>query len=281
MSSVPIQNYIEIQDSEFKSLSQLIYDKFGIHLPEAKKTLLLARLQKILNQKEFVSFKQYYDFLITETTGEGLSSLVNQISTNFTYFYREPDHFNYYYKTLLPELTTLHARDKKLRMWCAGCSTGEESYLLVIMMMRYFGDVYHQWDAGILATDISQRALDKAITGVYKKEAIKKIPSIFRSTFFNHIDKQLVKIDPRVQKEVTFRRFNLMNKVFPFQSKFDTIFCRNVMIYFDAETKKQLVERFVNHLTVGGYFFIGHSETIGNSHSRLKYIKPSIYQRIN
>ena len=156
-----------ISDEEFNALRRLIYDRFGINLTDEKRSLLVGRLQKMLRTSKIATFQDYYDYLKTDTSGKAVSDLINMVSTNYTYFNREKDHFDYFSKTALPAVCQKLEQHKRkdLRVWCAGCSSGEEAYTLVMLMHEYLGTQYGNWDAGILATDISERVLDTARQG--------------------------------------------------------------------------------------------------------------------
>lgn len=271
---------MRISDYEFRLIRELVYEKFGINLTEAKKSLVVGRLQKLIRTMSFDSFKQYYDYLVADTTGKALDQMVNRISTNHTFFYRENTHFEYFSSTVLPEITARlekqNARD--LRVWCAGCSTGEEPYMLAMLMLEYFGSKYAQWNAGVLATDISGRALAKAIAGTYAGDNVCNVPPLARKYFCKTGPDQWA-VSETVRREVTYRRFNLMNAAFPFKKLFHVIFCRNVMIYFDQQTRHALLRKFYDQLVPGGYFFIGHSESLGRSQALFEYVQPAVYRR--
>ena len=272
---------MSISNSEFGMIRDLVYDRFGIHLTEQKKSLVVSRLQKLLRASGFDNFKEYYNYLLTDTTNKGLDQLINRITTNYSYFNREKDHFDFFTQNALPEITAdLKKRNlNELRLWSAGCSTGEEPYMLVMLMKEYFGPNYGLWDAGILATDISDRVLGIAKAGVYELERAMKIPPALRNKYFTKTNNGSVVVKDDLKREVTYRRFNLMNTI-PFKKPFHMIFCRNVMIYFDKPTTDALVKRFHSILEPGGYLFIGHSETLGREQSLFKYVMPACYQRI-
>lgn len=279
--SVVSDSWIEITDREYRLLADLVYDKIGINLTDQKRNLLMGRLQKILRQKQFKSFNEYYEYIISDKSGVALSDLANYISTNHTFFYREKDHFEFFLKIALPELTArLRNRNSHdLRVWSAGCSSGEEPYTLIMIMMEYFGAEYDRWDAGILATDISEKALGIAKNAIYGEERIKYLPPLYIKKYFKKLPDGQYQVIDKVRNEVVYRRFNLMNEQFPFKNKFDAIFCRNVMIYFDNPTRKTLVDKFYNLTTNGGYFFIGHSETLKRDDFQYKYIMPALYKK--
>ena len=270
---------MSISDTEFSQLRDLIHRRFGINLTEQKRSLLVGRLQKLMRQLNLASFSQYYNYLTEDSSEKGLSELVDLISTNHTYFNREKEHFDYFSQTALPAvIENLKRQNRKdLRIWCAGSSTGEEPYTLQMLMMEYLGNEYSSWDAGLLATDISDRALTIAKRGVYNTDRVEQLPEQLRRKYFNPAGVGEMAVCDKVRKEVTYRRFNLMNTTFPFKKPFQMIFCRNVMIYFDQPTREALVGRYHKHTEPGGYLFIGHSETLGRSQSLYKYIKPALY----
>ncbi len=238
-------------------------------------------MQKGLQELGFNDFRQYYKYLISDKTNQGINDLINRISTNYSYFYREKSHFDFFSKIAFPELIkTLKARDSQdIRIWTAGCSTGEEPYMLIMLMMECLGLDYKNWDSGLLATDISQRVLDVAGKAIYPADRITHVPVDLRQKYFQPVTGGMVAVKENVKSEITLRRFNLMNKTFPFKKNFHMIFCRNVMIYFDEKTRKSLVERFYHALEPGGYLFIGHSETLGREQKRYHYVMPACYQK--
>jgi chemotaxis protein methyltransferase CheR len=207
-----------------------------------------------------------------------LSELVDRMSTNHTYFWREPDHF-LWLEQQLEDLERRHSADRKIRIWCAASSRGHEPYTLAAVLRMHFGSRYAQWDAGLLATDISREALDFAERGIYEEEEIDVLPQKYRGAMFQKSSEPgLWSIRPELKKDVTYRRFNLMNPL-PFKSKFDMVFCRNVMIYFDHPTKKALVERIHAHLQTPGWLVISLSESIDRNSGLFHFERPGIYKR--
>ena len=282
MSEPPILNteMMPITDAEFRSIRDLVYDRLGITLSDQKKTLVVGRLQKKCKEHGFRSFKQYYDMLISDKTGDALSELANQITTNHTFFFREPDHFDFFKSDILPWMVSEHKarNDKDLRIWCAAASSGEEPYTLIITLLEYFGTDYKNWNCGLLATDVSEKALEAAVTGVYPPARLQGVPQAILNKYFKRVPDGHAVTD-QLKKEVTYRKFNLMNKTLPFKKKFDCIWCRNVMIYFDTPTKHELVNRMYNSTVNGGYLLIGHSETLDRNQTKWKYIKPAVYRK--
>lgn len=273
-------NIITINDHDFKLLSDLIYSYSGITLTLQKKPLLIGRLQSSVKRLGFNNFKDYYSYILSDTSGTEISDLINCISTNHTYFYREEKHFEYLANIVLPEITRKLRNEglNDLRIWCAGCSSGEEAYMIAMILHEFYSKEYYAWNAGVLATDISEKVLDQARSGIYSQDNLKKLPIIFLK-YFNKKGDQYVASE-KLKKEVTFRRFNLTNDYFPFKKAFDIIFCRNVMIYFDKTTRDQLINKFYDYLNPGGYLFISHTESIGRDQHMFKYIQPAIYRRI-
>lgn len=276
------ENFFQLSDHEFQLISTLVRRRFGIDLGEHKRTLIVARLQKVLREGGFPDFQSYYDYVVSDPSGQALLTMVDRISTNHTFFFREKEHIDFFRTTALPRVFEIIRRkgQKGFRIWSAGCSSGEEPYTLAIVISDYFGDSLSAIDAGILATDISVTALEKAKTGVYTKEQISKVPPLYRQRYFTHLQRDLYEVRPSVKALVLFRRLNLMRQEYPFKERFHVIFCRNVMIYFDHTTRRQLLERFHRYTEPGGYLIIGQSESIDRSSALYRYICPSVYQRI-
>lgn len=274
-----IGSNIDLSPEEFRKISEFVYARFGINLTEDKKTLVFGRLQKLLKKYQKSSFGELFSFVVKEETGEAISDLINNLSTNHTFFYREKSHFEYFTGTLLPELTArLKAHGSNdVRLWSAGCSSGEEPYLLIMLMKEFFGMNYAQWNSGALATDISATVLNKAARGVYGAESLQYLPPVFLRKYFKQCSEDEWEVIESVKREVTFRRFNLTNEQFPFKKKFHIIFCRNVMIYFDEPTKRRLVEKFHSVLEDGGMLFVGHSETLSAHTDLFNYVLPAGY----
>jgi chemotaxis protein methyltransferase CheR len=271
---------LHITEKEFQAIRDLVYDRFGINLTSEKKTLVVGRLQKILRTRGFNTFHEYYLYLVEDKTNQAISELANQITTNHTFFYRESEHFEFFMKTILPEIVAKknQTHSKDLRVWCAAASSGEEPYNIIMCMMEYFGANYSHWDAGLLGTDISEKALKAAKIGVYEPYRVQTLPETYKKKYF-HRNGDSWAVNDNVKKELTLRHFNLMNKTMPFKKPFDCIWCRNVMIYFDNETKLELVDRLYDQTVSGGYLLIGHSESLGRSATRWKYICPAVYKR--
>ena len=273
---------MQISDKEFELIRTLVYDQFGINLTEQKRSLVVGRLQKYLKSAGFDSFRSYYNYLTSDPTTQSLTDLINKISTNYSFFYREKAHFDFFVQTALPEtLKKLKScNSNNLRIWTAGCSTGEEPYMLEMLMTHHLGLEYSAWDAGILATDISERVLNFARDGIYPEERTNQVPASLKQKYFTLAGDGSMAVVEKIKKGVTFRRLNLMNRTFPFKKPFQMIFCRNVMIYFDKPTRDELVRRFHSNLIPGGYLFVGHSETLGRDQNLFQYLMPATYMKI-
>ncbi|MFZ5570556.1 MAG: CheR family methyltransferase [Thermodesulfobacteriota bacterium] len=272
---------VQISDTEFHAIRHLVYENFGINLTEQKRSLVVGRLQKFLRQKQFATFDQYFHYVRTDASGQALGELINRISTNHTFFFREQDHFDFFRTVILPETTARLKKERSndLRVWCAGCSFGDEPYTFMITMLEHFGLDYKNWNAGILATDISAAALSAAKAGVYPEERLKMVPPSLKQKYFRDAGDGTFQVSEILKKEITFRRLNLMKEQFPFRKPFHLISCRNVMIYFDQPTRNALVNRFFEMTAPGGYLFIGHSETLRNDACPYAYIRPAIYRK--
>lgn len=268
---------ILMTNKEFDMLAAYIKQKFGVNLGLEKKALVQGRLHKIMANMNFISVKEYYDYLATDKTGKADVELVNAITTNHTFFMREPSHFEYFSNHVLPYLYKI-VKDRNLRIWCAACSTGEEAYTLAMLIQDFFSIRSQGWDTKLLATDISLNALAIAKQGSYSAEALSSIPKKWRNIYFKKQINDNYQAIEMLKNEVIYRQFNLMNGQFPFKKKFHTIFCRNVMIYFDTPTRQTLVRKFYDYLEPGGYLFIGHSEVLDRSNA-FKCIMPAVYRK--
>lgn len=268
---------VSLSDQEFQTLTSYIKQHYGINLTQ-KRVLIEGRMASVLRQRGITEFKTYLDLLFADKTGTEMTTLLNKLTTNYTYFMRENEHFDFMSKVVLPYLEQVHARDKSLRIWSAGCSSGQEPYTIAMALHEYFGARRSTWDARILATDISVNVLSKACEGIYTPDTLQEVPPAWKSKYFKAMPDGAFQVNESIRKEVDFRTLNLMDP-FRFRKPFDLIFCRNVMIYFDVPTKDALANKFYDWTVDGGYFFIGHSETINKETTRYRFIKPAIYQR--
>ena len=267
---------MKIRDNDFREFASYIKRDFGINLA-SKKILVEGRLGLMLANKGFEDFRDYFDFVKSDKTGAELNELLNRITTNHTFFMREKAHFEFFRNRVKPELKE-KVHDQDLRIWSAGCSSGEEPYTLAMLIADFFGSAKSQWDTKILATDISSRVMETAEQGIYFNEQLANLPDTWRKNYFRKLDVERSSLVDTIRKEVIVRKFNLMDP-FPFKKRFHVIFCRNVMIYFDAKTKMELVNKFYEYTEPGGYLFIGHSESLNREATAYRYMMPAVYRK--
>ncbi len=266
-----------LTDTEFHVLAEYAHDYFGLNLKE-KRHLIENRLNSLLLKRGLSSFSALYQILIKDANSELVSEVADRLSTNHTYFMRESRHFDFFREQVLPELKA-RAKNRDLRIWSAGCSSGQEAYTLAMIISDFFAGQKGAWDTRILATDISSRSLAQAREAWYGTEDLDRLPAAWRKVYFTRPEQGKSRVLDSLKNEVIFRRFNLLEEHFHFAQKFQVIFCRNVMIYFDTETKRQLVKRFYEHTAPGGYLFIGQSESLNWENIGYQYVIPSVYRR--
>ena len=273
---------MNMTDREFRQLRELVYERLGINLTGKKRSMLIGRLQKLLRTSGFKNFQDYYEYLVNDSGMKAMTELINRVTTNYSFFYRGKSHFEYFVQAVLPEVVESFKKrnSRDLRIWTAGCSTGEEPYMLTMLMREFFGNEYGLWDGGILATDISEKVLTFARQGIYPEARTKEVPVQLRNKYFKKLNDGQMAVNDTIKNEVIFRKFNLINKHYPFKKPFQIIFCRNVMIYFDKQTRDTLLHRFYEKTEPGGYLFVGHSETLGREQTLYKYIMPAVYKRL-
>lgn len=269
----------DITDKEFSLIRDYIKNKLGISLNDEKKSLVYSRLRTTLAEKGFDNFTQYYEYLINDKTGSALVNFTDKVTTNHTFFMREVDHFDYYRDTVLPYIEQTYRAQKDLRLWCAACSSGEESNTLQMITQDFFKSKSDVWNTQMLATDISTAVLDKAVHSVYTNESIAVLPDRWRREYFKKYDAENSIVVDGIKKQIIYRKFNLMEEKYPFKKKFQVVFCRNVMIYFDNQTRDAVVSKLYDITEPGGYLFIGHSESLNHTGTRYKYIMPAIYRK--
>lgn len=256
---------IPLSDDIFRLLRDLIHGYCGIFFDDGSKFLLERRLSRRLEQRQLGTFEEYYHFLrYDRKRDEELILLIDNLTTNETYFFRESPQLRAFSEEILPELRQALGRRKTLRIWSAGCSTGEEPYTIAILLLES-GDWWRDWQVEILGSDINQRVLHTARKGVYKKGAHRATTPEMQAKYFIEEDKGNFRIVDRVRKLVSFSYLNLLD---PFKtsliSNMDIIFCRNVIIYFDREAKKKVIGSFYDKLRDGGFLLLGHSESLIN-----------------
>ena len=267
-----------ITRTEFNLLREILSERFGIELKEEKRALVESRLGKVLQARGMDSLSEYLEVVLQDTSGELERELAEKLTTNHTYFLREEEHFHFFSNTVLPWLSGT-VRDRDLRIWSAGCSSGEEAYTLAMVMADFFNYSWGEWNTKLLATDISTAILEKATTAINPEESLEKMPNRWKKLYFNRLNNGTVQVGERIRDELIFRHLNLNEPRFPFKRKFHVIFCRNVMIYFNMQMKQELIRKFYQWTEPGGYLFIGHSESLGRNTMGYQYIKPSIYRK--
>ncbi len=274
---------LELTRKEYELFRQLVYRECGISLGDEKMQLVKARLSKRIRQSEFKSFREYYDHVVNDETGEELSLLLDAISTNTTHLFREAEHFKVLRDIIdkWGDSPAQRADANTLRIWSAACSSGEEPYSIAMVAHQALQQ-FPNTALKILATDISTRMLAKAKQGIYQPNSLEDVPDDLRRKYFKPVQvsyEPSFQIAPEIRKTVTFARFNLMTPSFPFHKGFDVIFCRNVMIYFDRTTQGTLVNKFAGKLHPGGYLMIGHSESLNSISHPLTYLQPTVYRK--
>lgn len=247
-----------ITEKDFNRLVSFVQSKYGIDLHQ-KRQLVTSRLSSTVKSMGYKNFTEYVDYLLKKGSGDDINQLLSKLTTNYTYFMREVESFDYFIRTILPDIVRRHERDKCLSIWSAACSSGEEPYNISMYMMDYLGGQASAWDTRLLASDISMDALTKAKRGVY--ELPDTIPPNWKRDYFKPVGGNKYEVAPRIKNNVIFKQFNLMDPIH-FKRKFDVIFCRNVMIYFDQPTKAALAKRMFDATVPGGYLIISKAENL-------------------
>jgi chemotaxis protein methyltransferase CheR len=269
---------IELNDRDFEKFRDLVYAEAGIKLSDLKKALLQARLSRRLRALGIKSYTEYYTYLMDNYENEKIE-FINSLTTNKTDFFRENRHFEFMKEIVLPA----YEGKNEIKIWSAGCSTGEEPYTIAMTMNDYYSGIKKAQNFKILATDIDTRVLESAREGVYKWETVDEIPLPTLKKYFSRgkgENQGVFKIKDILKKNIYFRRLNLLDQVYPMKGQFDIIFCRNVIIYFDKDTQRRLFAKFASHLAEDGYLFIGHSENISGITDRFRLIGSTIYQKV-
>lgn len=264
-------------DKDFQRIADLAGRYTGIVLGDHKRDMVYGRIARRVRKLNLFSFAHYLDYLEANIAQE-LSSFINVITTNLTSFFRENHHFDYLEKTVLPELREKNSVAKRMRIWSAGCSSGQEPYSIAMTLLKM--PMPSGWDIKILATDLDSDVLTKAKSAVYSMPDVDGLTDSIIKDFFQHSsNKKDVKVKDKVSKFIHFKRLNLLEN-WPMSGPFDAIFCRNVVIYFDKPTQKILFNRYADMLTVGGYLFIGHSENLNGISHRFENLGHTIYRKV-
>ncbi len=283
--SSEVERAPRLSSGDFALLSRFIYEECGIKMPATKKTMLEARLHKRLRALGMKSFSEYCAYLFGNSGGDELIRMIDLATTNKTDFFREADHFAYLAQRALPDWRQRYGRGgaKRLMVWSAGCSSGEEPYTLA-MVLNEFAAGCADFDYRILATDICTQVLEKAQLAVYPEERIAPVPPLLKRKYLlrgKDTSSGLVRVVPELRERVRFRHLNLMAGDFGLRERMDIIFCRNVIIYFDRPTQERLLNRLCAHLSPGGYLFMGHSETLSGLDVPLTSVYPTVYRKVS
>ncbi len=270
---------LKLSSEAFSLFSAYITQELGIKMPPEKLTLLQSRLQRRLRHLGLTNLEEYQNYLFNSAYAEReQTDFFDLVTTNKTDFFREPSHFEYLTECVLPSLSRGHCR-----VWCAGCSTGEEAYTLA-MALSEFRREHQGFDFSIVASDISTRVLAKAKEAIYEEQLIKPIPLALRQRYLlrsKDATRHLVKIGPALRSKIEFCRLNFMAERYPFDRSFQLIFFRNVMIYFDHATQQRVLSHMCKHLVVGGHLFVGHTESLIGIDLPLRSVSSSVYQRLD
>jgi chemotaxis protein methyltransferase CheR len=271
-----------ISDREFSRYRKLIYGKAGICLSPTKKAFLEARLTRRIRELGMDSFHAYYQYVTQDQNGNELAQLLDRISTNETHFFREPRQFEFLEQQVFPDWQT-HGdsglRPRRIRVWSAGCSTGEEPYSLAMILLDHFPRG-SGWEIEIIATDLSSRALKSARKAIWSIVKAKEIPQSYLKRFMlkgTGSQQAYMKAGAEIQAIIRFQQLNLNDDHYAVPEPFDLIFCRNVLIYFDAASRTRVVYRLVNHLAPGGFLLVGHAESLNGVSDRIRHVRPTIY----
>ncbi|HNW81904.1 MAG TPA: protein-glutamate O-methyltransferase CheR [bacterium] len=270
---------ISLSDAEFEKLRELVFKVSGISLAETKKELVVSRFTKRVKALKLQNFSEYYDLLVSSSGFSEIQNFINSITTNKTDFFREAHHFDFITSTFIPQI--IASGKRVVRVWSAACSTGEEPYTIAIVMAKHLVEPYNI-PVKILATDIDTSVLKTAARGVYESGVLNTVPEEYMKKYFlrgKGDSLGLFKIKDEIKQMVTFKQLNFIAPEYPITSTFDMIFCRNVIIYFNPETKKLVVNRLFRYLNDGGYIMMGHSEALFNMIDGLVYLKNTIYQK--
>lgn len=266
---------LELTDQEFITLKDFILSNYGIDLSK-KRVLIQGRLTATLQKMGFTNYTDYINYVKADKTGNEVNLLLNKLTTNLTYFMREKEHFEFVKNVVLPQFD--QTKKREIRIWSAGCSSGEEPYTLAMTLLDYYAGKPNKPKISILASDISQKVLSAAQQGIYPAEGLTDLPAGWETKYFNKLNAEEYQVKSEVRNLITFRTVNLMDP-FRFKAPFELLFCRNVMIYFEKQTKNDLVNNFYKWVAPGFYFFISHSENVDRNTTSFKMVKPSIFRR--
>jgi len=269
----------DFSNEDFEALRRLVKQITGINLSDQKRELVYGRLARRLRVLQLQTFAQYRE-LLAEDGGREIVQFCNAITTNLTSFFREPHHFDYLREQVLVPLSNNSAATRRLRIWSAGCSTGEEAYSIAMTILEALPDL-HRWDVRILATDLDSDVLERGRRGVYTQDRLKNLSVQRRTRFFREQssrDGPCYVVTPELKSLITFKQLNLMHPL-PMRGPLDAIFCRNVVIYFDKDTQRELFARVAQLQQPGNLLFLGHSESLFKVSEEYSLIGKTVYRR--
>lgn len=267
---------IRLKEDEFLEIVSHMRDVYGINL-DKKKILIECRLSKELEQRGFLNYRDYMRAVVRDKSGSMEKEMVNKLTTNYTYFMREDSHFTLLSEQILPELAD-RRKYGELPIWCAGCSSGEESYTLAMVLREFMEKTRWHPKARVLATDISEKMLEKARKGEYSDKDIDVLPIEWQRKYFEKVKDKQFRVRGEVRELIRFQNSNLLNP-FSMPQKFDLILCRNVMIYFDQKVRGRLIRQLEEYLNPEGYLMIGHAELLAREETQLERIGPAVYKK--
>lgn len=263
-------------DEAFKKFRDMINERLGIFIAPSKKEILNTKLNKLMLRNKITTYDEYFNLLSRDRTGRLMTEFTDAITVNKTSFFREAMHFDFIRNNIRQMIVNGDRswKNRQIRVWSSACSSGEEPYTLAMVLQECLPEGI---EAKILATDINTQVLARAQKAVYPPSALEDMEKGYARKYFRKTE-QGFEVSQEIRQKVTFRLFNLMDP-FPFQHHFDIIFCRNVMIYFDAKAKKSLLEKFHQFMEPGSFLFIGHSESITDQSRLFRYVHPTVYTR--
>jgi chemotaxis protein methyltransferase CheR len=273
-----------LSTADFRRLARFIESELGIRMPESKRIMIESRLQKRLRQFGFAGFGEYVDFVFSDEGREGeLINMIDAVTTNKTDFFREADHFDYLVGTILP---AAERRDgagvsRPFSVWSAGCSTGEEPYTIA-MVLKERCAIEPRFSFRIFASDLSTQVLEKARDGVFDADKAEVVPMSFKRKYMlksKDRARPQVRMKPEIRSLITFARINFMDDSYPVDERFDAVFCRNVIIYFERRVQESILRKLCGHIRPGGWLILGHSETLTGMDMPLRAVAPTIYER--
>lgn len=273
---MPTQDF-DMSQGDFDFIRTLCHKLTGIDIAEHKTEMVYGRIARRVRALGLTNFKEYCD-LVSAPGSDEITHFINTLTTNLTSFFREVHHYDALESLIIPQLKGSHEHDRRIRLWSAGCSTGEEPYSMAMLLEDKFPEL-RQWDTKILATDLDSNVLQVARKGEYNSNTVASLPNLYKSRFFNAAgSRNTYSIDRRLHHYIRFNRLNLMGQ-WPMKKKFDVIFCRNVMIYFNKQTQAELFQRFSDILLPNGFLVIGHSEILHTVTSEFNAVERTIYQK--